>query len=228
MSATTPKLFKSSVKFLNKFEASNKDIKNEPMFFNCDLEFAHEKGGPITRSFIEALPHDWKYQPAVFDSRSHMLMPGWFPAIPGWHHDDVPRPIIPTGQHFITAGQPDYDNPRYLSEHIMALVNSEVCPTAFAIGDCIMPAIPEEGLIYREWHKEVDRLLSEGLLTKIEAPSNQLIYFDWQSFHTGQRAISNGWRWFGRVTRNSDRVNNITNEIRNQTQVYLEFPMEGW
>lgn len=35
-------------------------IKNEPMFFNCDLNFAFDNGGPITRSFIQNLPDDWK------------------------------------------------------------------------------------------------------------------------------------------------------------------------
>lgn len=38
----------------------------------------------------------------------------------------------------------------------------------------------------------------------------------------------NGWRWFGRISRNTDRVKTVTNEIRMNAQVYLEFPMEGW
>ena len=46
--------------------------------------------------------------------------------------------------------------------------------------------------------------------------------------HTGQRAISNGWRWFIRLSRNTDRQNKISNEFRRQAQVYLEFPTQGW
>ena len=45
---------------------------------------------------------------------------------------------------------------------------------------------------------------------------------------TELQTVRNGWRWFGRVSRNTDRVKNITNEIRVNAQVYLEFPMEGW
>lgn len=219
--------FSSRAKALRKFAEGMDDIKNEPMFFNSDLDFAWSKGGDITRSFIEALPAEWLYNPIVFDSRVHMLMPGWYPAIPGYHHDDVPRPKIPVGQHFATAGQPDYDAPRYLSEHICGLVNAHVAPTNFALGDCSMPAV-SEGPIYRTWHKEVERLLEAGELENFTAPDRTLINFDWQTFHTGTQAVTSGWRWFGRVTRQSDRCLEVSNEIRVNAQVYLEFPMEGW
>ena len=155
-------------------------------------------------------------------------MPGWFPAIPGYHHDDVPRPVIPVGQHFITAGQPDYDNPRYKSEHILALVNANICPTKFVVGKCKMPPVADGELVYRKWHGEVEKLIADEKVEVIECPDRQLVYFDWECFHTGDKAVSNGWRWFGRISRNTDRINNITNEIRKQVQVYLEFPMEGW
>ena len=225
-----PKTFNSQARAVGGFAGgiSNDKIKNEPMFFNCSLEFAYNNGGPITRSFIMNLPDDWNNDQVVFDSRVHMLMPGWYPAIPGYHHDDVPRPPIPTGQHFITAGQPDYDNPRYLSEHILGLVNAEVCPTHFATGEAIFSEIPEGELIYRQWHKEVLAKIESGELEQWEAPDRTLLQFDWQTWHTGSRTVSNGWRWFGRVSRNTDRVKNITNEIRVNAQVYLEFPMEGW
>jgi len=228
MAATTDKVFISSVKEVGTFynDFSQDTIKKEPMFFNASVAYAKEHGGVVTRCFLDALPDGW--DTAVFDSRVHMLMPGWYPAIPGWHHDDVPRPAIPPGQHFITAGQPDYDNPRYESEHILGLVNGDICPTKFALGQCIMPAIPEGELIYRKWHSEVNRLIAEGQLEEYSSPSGKLLYFDWQAFHSGVKATGNGWRWFGRLSRNTDRQNQITNEIRSQVQVYLEFPMEGW
>ena len=224
------KEFDSQVRVGKRFATycSNDEIKNEPMFFNSDMKYGLEHGGPITKSFLMSLPEHWKSEPLVFDSRVHMLMPGWFPAIPGFHHDDVPRPEIPVGQHFATAGQPDYDNPRYLSEHIIGLVNAEVCPTEFALGNCFMNAVPDGEVVYRQWHKEVEALLAKGQLTRFVAPDRTLIQFDWQTFHSGTKAVRNGWRWFGRVSRNTDRVKTITNEIRRNAQVYLEFPMEGW
>lgn len=223
------KTFNSQMTLLEPFAntVSDDDVKNELMFFNSSPTFAYNNGGPVTRSFIDKIPADWMVN-SVFDSRVHMLMPGWFPAIPGYHHDDVPRPTIEPGKHFITAGQPDYDNPRYRSEHIMGLVGGEVCPTHFAIGECTMPRVPDGQLIYRTWHEEVLKLLDNGKLTLREAPDRTLIYFDCDAFHTGSKAIGSGWRWFGRLSRNTDRAKTITNEIRRQVQVYLEFPMEGW
>lgn len=230
MSALTPKTFDSKIQTISTFalHCKNENIKNEPMFFNSNLEFAYEEGGEITKSFIDSLPKDWQYGEAVFDSRVHMLMPGWYPAIPGFHHDDVPRPEIPVGQHFVTAGQPDYETPRYRSEHILGLVNADVCPTQFALGECTMPAIEEGGLIYRRWHKEVESLVKAGKMQLALTSDRTLYYFDCDTFHSGQKATANGWRWFGRVSRNTDRTKQITNEIRVNAQVYLEFPMEGW
>lgn len=224
------KIFNSQARAVGGFAGriKNEAIKNEQMFFNCDLDFAYDNGGPITRSFIMNLPEDWNKSEVVFDSRVHMLMPGWYPAIPGFHHDDVPRPDIPVGQHFITAGQPDYDNPRYKSEHILGLVNADVCPTHFATGTAEFKEVADGDLIYRQWHKEVLQHIEDGNLKLWEAPDRTLLQFDADTWHTGQQASGNGWRWFGRVSRNTDRTKKITNEIRVNAQVYLEFPMEGW
>lgn len=225
-----PKTFDSQARAVGSFAGriSNDKIKNETMFFNCDLAFAFDNGGPITRSFIMNLPDDWNNDQVVIDTRIHMLMPGWYPAIPGYHHDDVPRPDIPAGQHFLTAGQPDYDNPRYLSEHIIGLVNADVCPTHFATGRATFSEVPEGKTIYKHWHPEVLRHIEDGNLKQWEAPDRTLLQFNHATWHTGSKAVKNGWRWFGRVSRNTDRVKKITNEIRVNAQVYLEFPMEGW
>jgi hypothetical protein len=231
MGANSEKSFNSKFTELGQFalNVKNEDIKKEPMFFNASLEFAYyTKGATIARSFINSLPHDWLCKPLVFDSRIHMLMPGWYPSIPGWHHDDVPRPEIPVGQHFISAGQPEYDSPKYLSEHILGLVNADVCPTKFASGNCVMPKVEDNETVYKKWHPEVERLIENGSLRLDSVKDRTLYHFDWQTFHTGTKAVSNGWRWFGRVSRNTDRLKTITNEIRVNAQVYLEFPMEGW
>lgn len=228
MGASNNKTFNSQVTFNGLFNDDWPEdvIKVEPMFFNASVQFAMENGGPITQEFLKGLPPGW--DGAVLDSRVHMLMPGWYPAIPGYHHDDVPRPRVPVGQHFMTSGQPDYDNPRYYSEHLMGLVNGEICPTEFAIGRCMMPAVPDGQLIYRVWHEEVERLLADGSLKRVSAPSGVYLGFNWQTFHAGIKAVKNGWRWFCRLSRNTERCDHITNEIRKQVQVYLEFPMEGW
>lgn len=197
---------------------SQEEIKNELMFFNSDLDFAYAKGDLVTKAFIDNLPKDWKNCNPVLDSRVHMLMPGWLPCIGGFHHDDVPRST--------KSGQPNYDNPEYNSEHLMGLVNGEIAPTLFAIGEHKLPRVTD-GVISRTWHPIIEKQLQEGILVPYEAKSGIYIEFDSRSAHTGQKANSNGWRWFVRLSRNTIRQSKISNEIRRQVQVYLD-PTAGW
>lgn len=188
-------------------------VKVEPMFFNSDVSFCYRFGGPITKAFLRALPSGWEN--GIFDSRVHMLMKGWYPCIPGWHHDDVPRSA--------SNGQPNYFNPEYRSEHIMATVNGDICPTKILNETIWVNDIREGDLVYKTWDKEIRERHS---FRAENAKSNELYLFDWQSFHCGQKALKTGWRWFGRISRNTFRK--PTNEIRTQVQVYLESVNEGW
>lgn len=208
--------------------------KNEPMFFSCSLAYAHEHGGPITRAFVEGL---WEAVPslvgdstAILDSRVHMLMPGWCPAIPGYHHDDVARGGA--------DNQPDYDEWRkqpFMVEgnyspmrtmHYMGMVNAHLAPTRFAVGDVVMPAVEPGQTIYRVWHDEVEAMLADGRMAPVDVKSGIVYGFRDEDFHTAVPAVAGGWRWFVRVTVNSQRV--ISNEIRRQVQVYLPVPTQGW
>lgn len=194
-------------------------VKNEPMLFNCDLEHAFREGGEITRAFISALTGGEQVigQEIVIDTRVHMLMPTWFPCIPGWHHDDVARTR--------SDGQPDYATAPTV-QHCMALVNGEVAPTQFALGVADFEEVPLGSIVYGVWHHEVERAILDGRLTRYSVPSNRCIYFDSAAWHQGVQAIGNGWRWFGRASWRTPRK--PTNELRQQVQVYLPFPMAGW
>lgn len=200
-------------------EYSQEEIKNEPMLFNCGSYYADKFGGSITKDFLDSLDESGiDLTSVVIDTRVHMLMPGWYPCIPGWHHDDVPRSRV--------DGQPNYINPEYRSQHVMALVNGDICPTQFAVGDFEVSEIPLGEVVYKKWHVEVESQLNCGSCSVVKAPSNKLIHFDDRSFHQGAPSSGSGWRWFGRASWNTHRV--PTNEVRRQVQVYLENPMEGW
>lgn len=208
-------------------EFSQFEIKNEPMLFNCDMEHALELGGPITRDFLSTLPSSWHEVPVVVDTRVHMLMPGWYPCIPGYHHDDVPRTR--------EDGQPNYDDPRR-SEHIMALHNADICPTKFAIGATSFEHVPFGRVVYGQWHHEVLDKIKLGYLRELEVPDRELIAFNDRTWHAGQPAKAAGWRWFGRISRYYSkwmgepiaRGNERTNEVRKQVQVYLDTVDKGW
>lgn len=202
---------------LNKF--AQEDIKNEPMLFSCDIYSAYKLGGKITHDFLDALRNSMGLpEGIIIDSRVHMLMPGWFPCIPGFHHDDVPRER--------EDGQPNYIDPSYQSSHCLALYNGEIAPTEFAIGEAEFSDIPLGQKCYKIWHNEVEEKISQGILKREIAPSERIIHFDWNTWHQGVRAVANGWRFFIRASWNTERQ--PANEVRRQVQVYLEKPMEGW
>lgn len=197
---------------------SQEQIKTEPMLFNCDYSNAWRMGDEITQHFLWHLPRNWHNEHTVIDSRAHMLMPGFWPCIPGWHHDDVPRERL--------DGQPEYFNPSYRSEHCMALFNGGICPTQFALGKASLPDVRFGEVYYKQWHPMVQQLVAEKQLELVEAPSEQLIYFNDRTWHQGVQAKEAGWRFFIRASRNTGRK--ATNERRHQVQVYMDNPNIGW
>jgi hypothetical protein len=92
-------------------ERTEEEIKNEPMLYSCDPEFAMEAGGPITREFLAHLPMEDGW---VIDSKVVMLKPGWLPAIGGWHCDAIRRP----------NGQPDFAATPSTDEHVLAIIGA--------------------------------------------------------------------------------------------------------
>jgi hypothetical protein len=214
--------FDSRVRIVGDFKSDWPEavVKDEPMLFNCNSSNAYQLGGPITRAFIDAMPIAWRAWPCVIDSRVHMLKPGWMPCIGGWHLDDVPR----DSEH----GQPIFDRPPYRSKHLMGLVNGEICPTQFAFGQFSLDVPDPPEVVYRAWDREIDgRLFEAREVTHWDAPSGALIEFDDRAFHQGTAARASGWRWFIRVSRDTDRVKRCTNEVRRQVQVYLDVKA-GW
>lgn len=199
-------------------------VKNEPMLFSCDVVNAWDKGGPITRNFLETFFGDnipFESGDFCVDSRVHMLMPGWWPCIPGWHHDDVPRSR--------GDGQPNYENPKFYSRHCLALVGGDIAPTEFAVGRCSLPHV--NGLVYKEWDKLVNDYAREGILQVKRAEDRRLYHFNCDTFHQGTQAVGKGWRWFGRISWNAGYGRGKRphfNELRRQVNVYMTAPKEGW
>lgn len=203
-------------------------VKNEPMLFSCDIPTALKLGGPITKTFVFSLladqPHLYDAN-VIIDSRVHMLMKGWYPCIPGFHHDDVPR-LRSDGQPFYPSMEGETNTGYYFAEHALALVGDDICRTQFALGDAEFSDIKHGEVCYKKWHPEVVEHLRTEKLKSYSCPMNQIVYFDARSWHQGVPSTGNGWRWFGRASWDTKRK--PTNELRRQVQVYLEFPMEGW
>ena len=206
---------------------SQEDIREEPQLFNCDLEHAYKLGGPIVRNMLDCLPPDWHDEPVVVDTKVHMLKLGWWPCIPGWHLDDVHRNTL--------DGQPNFYTPEYRSHHAISIVGADIAPTEFLIEpvNIVINRSAVRGSVYSQAHNQIE-LIKEKFTMKV---SDRCIYlFDDRTWHRCTQAVSNGWRWFGRVSRYTHafhghsipRPNPRTNEVRTQTQVYIQSEGKGW
>lgn len=208
------------------------DIKNEPMLFGADIDFAIKFGGPITYDFICKFTNSLtkrEREKVIIDSKVCMLMEGWYPCIPGWHHDDVARTR--------SDGQPDYDNPALRQvEHAMAIVEDTYkgpsSITEFLTGE-IKLEVPKKGkIIYEKWNSEINEILAHRkkyghirVYTSYIYPG-QVLWFNSSTFHRGKAASRTGWRFFIRASWYSTRK--VTNEIRKQSQIYMSALEAGW
>ncbi len=175
-------------------ETTQEEIKKEPMLHRADRLFALENGGPLTKHFLQAL--SWHIDiPILIDSRVHMLMPGMFPAIPGWHGDDVPRERA--------DGQPNYINPSYKSDHCMAIWG-DCSLTQFASGSFSMEIPPLGAKIYKVWNEQIDALCAKNEHSTTTVPERRMAYFDWMSWHRAMPATHRGFRFFIRATKGSN------------------------
>lgn len=193
--------------------ADQTTVKAEPMLHRADIRFAWAHGGPLTARFIRALP----WEEVLIDSRVHMLMPGMWPCIPGWHHDDVPRSR--------KDGQPNYLTPEYHAEHCMALWG-DCSLTEFAVGEADFELPPIGQKIYKAWDPVVEAKCEAGELKRVRAPECRQVFFDWQSWHRGMPTTKTGFRFFIRATRNSGL--STRNEVRQNANVYMPVLTEGW
>ena len=97
---TIHSMFKSVGTIQEQFDEQT--FANETMLFSAHPNFANQFGGTITKTILSQLdplynsenpklPYLKQYPNPIIDTRVHMLMPGMYPAIPGWHLDHTPR-----------------------------------------------------------------------------------------------------------------------------------------
>lgn len=202
-------------------ENANCDVKKEAMLFGADPDFAMEKGGLLTRYFLAAMARAGFFErfarsDCVIDSRVHMLMPGWYPCIPGWHIDDFHRP---------DGDQPDYLHLPERMVHVLCVVGG--CSRTEFLDRSVALLPPAKGAkVYGDFHQQIEAARLNGDVDARAVRPGALVRFGGSDFHRGVPATENGWRWFIRATFGSSRKPG--NEIRKQVQVYLPAVNAGW
>lgn len=148
------------------------------------------------------------------DTRLHRLMPGMFPAIPGWHCDDVPRPTYDS--------QPRLDliDPRVRHWTVtLATDPSGISRTEFVTEDVTID-VDESRPLWRQVHDFVER---ERPRTMFLDPG-KVCEFSSTSIHRATATTVRGWRWWARV---SWRKNRPT-LVNTAEQVYILSEANGW
>lgn len=190
-------------------------IKDEPMLFSADYEFAAKNGGVITNHFLPFLDatKDW-----IIDTRVHMLMKDWYPCIGGWHMDNIPRNT--------ESGQPDYKNPAFVSEHVLCVIDVGTGSlTEFIEDEVSLTDVPDDKMVYEHFNKEINKKIEKCEINTVQYNSGDVLSFDALTFHRGRPATGKGWRFFIRATTNTPQK--AYNEIRRQVNVYQDVKT-GW
>lgn len=188
---------------------SQEEIENEPILFQSSFDFAMENGGNITREFLIKLPDT---ENVLIDSRVHMLMPGWYPAIPGWHLDYVPRSL--------PNAQPDLAQTDH-QIHYMCIIGNGISNPEF-ICQPIELIIDENKPIYSQCNEQITQIKPDT----IEIADNNIWKFSSKDFHQAVPAKKDGWRFFIRASYNTGKI--PVNKIRKQCQVYLPHGFKAW
>lgn len=201
------------------------EIKATPSLFNSSLEDALMYGGDLTRAALGAMNLRGDKKHIIVDTKVHMLMPGMYPAIPGWHTDGAPRSVS-KGPPDLYA-QAEMDSPRF---HL--LVTGAGCLTDF-LGETMSLDVPEEPT------NELYKLLSDQMNGLLEDPvmaprirrliSCRVLEWDWWDLHTAIPAGKHEWRFLIRVTETDYRApkTDLRDVLRSQQQVYVPESF-GW
>lgn len=197
--------------------ASVEEIAAEPMLFSADLVFALKNGGPLTKKALYALCECGVPQSnLIIDTKSVMLMPGMYPAIPGWHCDNVLRRS--------NNGQPDLESLNSnIYNYSVSLSSSQtggVSRTEFLLNDAELE-INEN----RVW-QSVDSAVNDNFPNNIlSVPDGNVMRFSQPTIHRATPATEKGWRFFFRASEPNGKK--PLNEIRKQVQVYTDIN-NGW
>lgn len=198
-------------------------IEEEYQFFQASPAFIESKmgadGTQMTAAVLEVLKESLtteEYENLRIDTKTHMLKPGWYPCIPGWHCDFVNR----------DANEDIQPDPEIDSQVRHFLVCSNAPTTQFMHDRHVESS--------GEGWKQVDAGIVDnihlGYHDLYQVSPTEILEFDAQELHRGMPAKGSGWRYFFRASlfpKGDKRREERENHIRIQQQVYLPLG-EGW
>lgn len=230
-------LFNEHLRTIHHVSLSVEELREEPQFFRASPEFVWHHS-PRTYSIIEeifSVQRPLPEQHVSVDTRIHMLFPGFWPCIPGWHCDDFYRPggILPAND-FVQCDklgmevQPDLIHAPKLDHFCVVIGETSMPEFVNERMDLPVPFPPDrkdDEPIYGAYNRLLDKI-NDPPLKIHKLTSGEVVYFDQLCFHRGTRATKRSWRFFFRMTYSNHHK--AEDKIRTQSQVYLEIPLRGW
>lgn len=188
-------------------------LRKEKSMYQASMGFAFDNGGPITSEFIDKLPFSFGDNVLV-DVRVHQLQKGYYPAIPGYHLDWLPR--TDGGEHPIVDTIPDYD-------HVVLIV-AETSLTEF-VADPISLVLPDKRAF--EWaNNEIKRWQKLDKVKTEHVISGDMVQFTSRDWHRPSPAEGSEWRLLIRASRIDHKK--PVNRLVDQSQVYIPIEEASW
>jgi hypothetical protein len=197
----------SDIRLLEILPSSSGDaLAHENPLFAADGRFALERGGPITRVFLEALPPEWKLAELVVDSTLLWLSRGMIPNGWRWFHRE-PYPGRAGGAWDTANGELDV-------EHVACAFGpstAEVLAGEIDLAALPAPEGPEPDL--RARHAVLAAWRAEGRLATRNVPEATPYRYGATTFQRYLPAAGSGFHLWLRATRGSRRP--VVNGLRN-------------
>lgn len=200
-------------------------IEGTPNLSRASLQNALLFGGPVVKWLLECCPLVGDRPYTIVDTKVTLLLPGFIPAIPGWHTDGVPRGFwkdpYDSGIPSMSAQVEATEQGEYPRFHTVIVGNP--CLTEFVDVAVNLDLRHSEDT---DLYKEVSLLINEGNYPTRSQPLGQWISWSWWNIHRAIPATQRGWRLQMRVAE-MYRPPLDSGFIRGQSQVYV--PEEfGW
>jgi hypothetical protein len=200
-------------------------IEGTPNLSRASLQNALLFGGPLVKWVLERAPLVGDRPFTIVDTKVTLLLPGFIPAIPGWHTDGVPRGMYhnpyDTGIPSLSMQRVQHDNGTFPRFHTVILGNP--CLTEFVDVPTTLSLRHSED---PDLYKEVSTLINQGDYPTVFQPHEKWVSWSWWNIHRAVPATERGWRLQMRVAE-MYHAPLESGFIRAQSQVYV--PEEfGW
>lgn len=201
-------------------------IEGTPNLSRASLQNALLFGGPVVKWALERCPLVGDRPYTMVDTKVTLLLPGFIPAIPGWHTDGVPRghwhDPYDTGKPSMEAQvKQEQEEGKFPRFH--TFITGNPCLTEFVDVPVVLDLRHSED---PNLYKEVSLLINQGDYPTKKHPVDRWVSWSWWNIHRAIPATERGWRLQMRV---AEMYHPPLEQgfIRAQSQVYVSEAF-GW